>query len=59
VMEKALNQAGIENQILIYAGAQHAFFNDTRASFHPEAAADSWKRTLAWFHGHLDSQTVP
>jgi carboxymethylenebutenolidase len=52
-MEKALNEAGIENEIYIYEGAQHAFFNDTRASYHPEAAADAWKRTLAWFRGHL------
>jgi carboxymethylenebutenolidase len=52
-MEKALNEAGIENSIRIYEGAQHAFFNDTRASYHPEAAADAWKRTVAWFRGHL------
>jgi carboxymethylenebutenolidase len=52
-MEKALDEAGIENQIEIYEGAHHAFFNDTRASYHPEAAADAWKRTLAWFRAHL------
>jgi carboxymethylenebutenolidase len=53
VMEQALDKAGIENQIKIYDGAQHAFFNDTRASYHPEAAADAWKRTLAWLRAHL------
>jgi carboxymethylenebutenolidase len=52
-MEQAFEDADIEHQIKIYEGAQHAFFNDTRASYHPEAAADAWKRTLAWFRTHL------
>jgi carboxymethylenebutenolidase len=54
-MEKALNAAGIENQIQIYEGAPHAFFNDTRDSYRPEAAADAWQRTLAWFRSHLET----
>lgn len=52
-MEQALEEAGIEHEIVIYEGAGHAFFNDTRASYHPEAAADAWQRTLAWFAAHL------
>jgi carboxymethylenebutenolidase len=52
-MERALSEAGIENQIQIYEGAPHAFFNDTRDSYRPEAAADAWQRTLAWFRSHL------
>ncbi|GIV80093.1 dienelactone hydrolase family protein [Litorilinea aerophila] len=53
-MGEALTAAGIENEIHIYEGAQHAFFNDTRASsYHPEAAADAWEKTLAWFRSHL------
>jgi carboxymethylenebutenolidase len=27
----------------------HAFFNDTRPSYRPEAARDAWARTLAFF----------
>ncbi len=37
----------------IYAGAAHAFFNDTRSSYAKEAAQDAWKRTLDWFHKYL------
>ena len=34
-------------------GAQHGFNCDQRPSYHPEAAADAWQRTLAWFGTHL------
>lgn len=53
-MRDALTEAGIENDIYIYEGAQHAFFNDTRASsYDAEAAAASWERTLGWFADRL------
>jgi carboxymethylenebutenolidase len=52
-MEDALKQAGIDTEIQVYEGAGHAFFNDTRQSYHPEAAADAWQRTLAWFRRYL------
>jgi carboxymethylenebutenolidase len=52
-MEAALDQAGIEHEMHVYEGAGHAFFNDTRASYRPQAAADAWQRTLAWLSGHL------
>jgi carboxymethylenebutenolidase len=52
-MEAALKQAVVPCQFQIYEGAQHAFFNDTRASYHPEAAADAWARSLAWLREHL------
>jgi carboxymethylenebutenolidase len=37
----------------IYAEAGHGFFDDTRQSYAPSAAADAWSRTLAWFHKYL------
>jgi len=37
------------SQIHIYEGAPHAFFADYRPSYREEAAADGWKRMLAWF----------
>ena len=52
-METGLNEAGLENEIQVYDGAPHAFFNDTRDSYRPEAASDAWMRTLAWFRDHL------
>jgi carboxymethylenebutenolidase len=54
-MEETLNEAGIENEIHIYEGAEHAFFNETRQSYNAEAAEDAWPRTLAWFREHLTS----
>jgi carboxymethylenebutenolidase len=30
----------------VYAGAEHAFFNDTRPSHHPQVAADAWTKAL-------------
>ena len=54
-MQEALSAAGIENEIQVYDGAPHAFFNDTRDSYRPEAAADAWQRVLAWFEKYLQS----
>jgi carboxymethylenebutenolidase len=36
-----------------YAGAPHAFFNDTRTSYNAAAAQDSWSRVQNWFHHYL------
>jgi carboxymethylenebutenolidase len=52
-MEGALDGAGIENEIHIYQGVGHAFFNDTAASYRPDAAADAWQRSLDWLRAHL------
>ena len=52
-MQQGLDAAGIANEIVIYPGAQHAFFNDTRPSYHPQAAADAWQRALTWFRKYL------
>ncbi|GAC1303858.1 MAG: dienelactone hydrolase family protein [Vulcanimicrobiaceae bacterium] len=41
------------HDIKIYDEAGHAFFDDTRSSYVPSAAADAWTRTLAWFGTHL------
>jgi carboxymethylenebutenolidase len=41
-------------EIVRYAGAGHAFLNDTRpAMYRPEAAADAWRRLLAFLRQHL------
>ncbi len=46
-------QAQKINEMIIYKGAAHAFFNDTRPSYQKDAAEDGWKRTLAWFQQYL------
>jgi carboxymethylenebutenolidase len=52
--EAALKKAGIDYQIYIYPGAQHAFNNDTNQSrYNKEAAELSWKRTIAFFKQKL------
>jgi len=52
--EAALKAASIEYKIYIYEGAEHAFFNDTRADrYHKEAAELAWKRTITFFKEKL------
>jgi len=53
-MHAVFDEIGLENSYQIYDGAQHAFFNDTRASYDPEAATDSWQKTLDWFRTYLN-----
>jgi carboxymethylenebutenolidase len=54
-MHAAFDEAGIDNEFHVYDGAQHAFFNDTRSSYHPQASADAWPRALQWFRDHFSS----
>jgi carboxymethylenebutenolidase len=56
-MGEAMTAAGIPNEFHVYEGAEHSFFNDTRSSYNPEAAALAWARTLAWLRQYLPSGT--
>lgn len=48
---KKLNKPG---EVKIYAGAPHAFFNDTRKDvYRATEARDAWRRTLDLFAQHL------
>jgi carboxymethylenebutenolidase len=47
------DEAPVAHQVVRYADADHGFHCDVRPSFHPEASADAWQRTLAWFDEHL------
>ena len=51
--EASLQAAGLTHQILTYEGADHAFFNDTRASHHPGAAAEAQAAVSAWLSEHV------
>lgn len=45
--EEALKAAGVDHQIFVYEGANHAFNNDTSAARYDKAAADlAWQRTV-------------
>jgi carboxymethylenebutenolidase len=49
-----LDASGQPHEVIVYAGAGHAFVNDTRAEmYRPEAARDAWSRMLAWFRRYL------
>jgi carboxymethylenebutenolidase len=43
----------VPNDVRIYDGAGHAFFDDQRASYVESAAADSWKRLVAFLERYL------
>lgn len=44
-----MDKAGVRHETIVYPDAQHAFFNDTRAAYNPEAAADAWQRVIKLF----------
>lgn len=47
--EEALKAAGVDYQIFVYEGANHAFNNDTSAArYHKEAAELAWQRTIGF-----------
>ncbi len=52
-LETALKAANVRYQMKIYEGANHAFHNDTGASYKKDAAEDAWKMTLDWFKTYL------
>ena len=45
-LRAAFERRGHPHHLHVYAGAEHAFFNDTRPSHHPQVAADAWARVL-------------
>jgi len=52
--EDALKKAGIQYELFMYEGMQHAFHNDSSpARYNAEAAALAWERTLALFRETL------
>ena len=55
----ALEAARLKHQVVTFAEADHAFFNDTGARFNPAAAAEAYRRLLDWldrFVEHKESR---
>ena len=51
---EAQRKRGREAEVIVYPGAGHAFFNDTRPEAYQQAAAEgAWRRTVALFEQHL------
>lgn len=50
----AQRKKGVDTELVLYPGAGHAFFNDTRQTvYRADAAADTWTRTLKFFEQQL------
>jgi carboxymethylenebutenolidase len=43
---EAMKAAGKQFEYQVYPGARHAFFNDTRPTYHRESAVDAWDRVM-------------
>jgi carboxymethylenebutenolidase len=55
-LEEAMRKNGKSFEYKIYAGAPHAFNNDTSPqSYREKAAKEAWARTLEFFKKHLQS----
>ena len=53
-LERQVKDLGKQIEVKIYAGADHAFFNDTRPEvYNAQAATDAWQRTIAFLREHL------
>jgi carboxymethylenebutenolidase len=52
-LEAEAARLGKSLEVVVYPKAPHGFFCDERDSYRPDAAADSWKRLLAFFAQHL------
>ena len=52
-LRKALKAAGKTGDVYVYPGAGHAFMNETKPSYHPDAARQAWSRTLAFLQRYL------
>ncbi len=53
-LREALQRAGVVHEVVVYPGADHAFFNDTGVRYHPQAARQAWERALTWLGRYLE-----
>ncbi len=53
-LEQDLKAAGVDAEIEIFPGVDHAFFNDTRPEVHDAEQSDrAWERTVSALHAEL------
>lgn len=53
-LEKTTSRSGEQAECIRYAGAGHAFMNDTYPdAYHPVAAKDAWAKTIAFLNDKL------
>jgi carboxymethylenebutenolidase len=53
-IEEALTNHQIPHRVFRYAGADHGFFCDQRASYDPASAQDAWEKVLELYKTTLD-----
>src|SRR5207244_4037417 len=49
--EQALDEAGVEYELVVYEGAPHSFFDRSYEDF-AEASEDAWAKVLAFVDAH-------
>jgi carboxymethylenebutenolidase len=54
-LDEQLTALGKRHEFHTYAGANHAFFNETRPVYDPAAADAAWTTTLAFFRKELNA----
>ncbi len=52
-LEQALIDAGVNHEMKVYPGVNHAFHNDTGDRYEETQATQAWQDMLAWFEEHL------
>ena len=52
-LQEILNQYNKANEVHVYDGASHGFFNDTSAGYDKAASYDSWPRVIEFFRRTL------
>ena len=53
-LQRALTDAGVDADVHVHPGVDHAFFNDTRPEVYDAAeSAKAWDETLAFLRAHL------
>ena len=51
-LKKSSSEGARRSEIVVYPEADHGFHADYRPTYNREAAADGWRRLLAWFKQH-------
>jgi carboxymethylenebutenolidase len=52
-LDAELSRHSVPQDIKVYEGTRHSFFNDCGRTYDPTASEDAWRRTLAFFDEHL------
>src|SRR5436309_2294760 len=52
-IEARLKELGKQAEVTVYPGADHGYMCSDRASYHAQAAKESWEKMVAFFGKHL------